>query len=259
MALARFEVRDDRVVIINANPGRRGALSDDLYRAIQDGIDAASAPEVRSVIVTSEGGYFCAGGNLNLLRERRDMPEEERRQVIDDGLHASIRAIRSSPVPVIAAVEGGAAGAGLSIALACDLIVAAEDAQFLAAYVRAGLVPDGGLTASMARILPRPVAMEMCVLGRSVAAPRMYELGAVNQVVGKGQADDAAETLAGALAKGPRRAQSVIRNLVNSAYGAMEADQLDRERDAMAYATGQAEAAEGIAAFLEKRRPDFSR
>ncbi|WP_146348227.1 oxepin-CoA hydrolase, alternative type [Falsiphaeobacter marinintestinus] len=258
MTLARFDVQGDRVVIVNMNTTRRGALSDDLYEAIQDGIAAANAPEIRSVIVTAEGGYFCAGGNLNLLRERRTMTEQARRQAVDDGLHASIRAIRSSPVPVIAAVEGGAAGAGLSIALACDMIVAAEDAQFLAAYVRAGLVPDGGLTASMARILPRPIAMEMCVMGRSVGASRMADLGAINQVVAKGAAEAAAHRYADALAKGPRQAQGVIRAMVNDAYGTSEEAQLDRERDAMAHAAGGGEAAEGIAAFLEKRKPDFS-
>lgn len=258
MTLARYEVLGDRVVITNMNVTRRGALSDDLYRSIQEGVAAAHDPAVRSVIITAEGGYFCAGGNLNLLRERRTLTEEQRRQAVDDGLHNSIRAIRNSPVPVIAAVEGGAAGAGLSIALACDLIVAAEDAQFLAAYVRAGLVPDGGLTASMARILPRPIAMEMCVMGRAIAAPRMAELGAINQVVPQGGADAAAAKWADALAKGPRQAQGVIRSMVSNAYGNSEAEQLDLERNAMAHAAGGSEAAEGIAAFLEKRKPDFS-
>lgn len=258
MTLARFDVQGNRVVIVNMNTTRRGALSDDLYRAIQGGIDAAKALDIRSVIITSEGGYFCAGGNLNLLRERRNMTEIARRKAVDDGLHAAIRAIRSSPVPVIAAVEGGAAGAGLSITLACDMIVAAEDAQFLAAYVRAGLVPDGGLTASLARILPRPIAMEMCVMGRPIGAARMAELGAVNQVVKKGAVDQAAHSVCDALAIGPRQAQGVIRAMVNAAYDSLEDEQLDLERDGMAHAAGGEEAAEGIAAFLEKRKPNFS-
>lgn len=258
MALARTEARGDCIWIINSNPTRRGALSDDFYQAIREGIAAASAPEMRSVIIVSEGGYFCSGGNLNLLRTRRDLSESDRRQAIEDGLHASIRAIRSSPVPVIAAIEGGAAGAGLSIALACDLIVAARDAQFIAAYVRAGLVPDGGLTASMARVLPRPIAMEMCVMGRSVPASRMAELGAINQVVENGEAETVARAMAATLSTGPRQAQGVIRAMVNSAYETSEATQLDLERDAMTRAMGGAEAAEGIAAFLDKRKPDFS-
>jgi enoyl-CoA hydratase/carnithine racemase len=258
MALAKYEVLGDRIVITNMNVERRGALSDDLYAAIQEGIAAAEDKAIRSVILTAEGGYFCAGGNLNLIRERRKLTDAERRVVIDKGLHASVRAIRNSPVPVIAAVEGGAAGAGLSIALACDMIVAAEGTQFLAAYGRAGLVPDGGLTASLARILPRPIAMEMCVMGRVLLAERMLELGAINQIAPQGDTLERANQISDALAKGPREAQHTIRDMVARAYDADESDQLGHERDAMARAQGLEEAGEGIAAFLEKRRPDFS-
>ncbi len=161
-------------------------------------------------------------------------------------------------MPVIAAVEGGAAGAGLSIALACDLIVATEGAKFIAAYVKAGLVPDGGLTSSLSRLIPRPLAMEMCLLAKPVSAERMAAAGAVNLVVAPGEADRQAHVLADTIAKGPRMAQGVIRSLVASAYEQREADQLAAERDAMARAQGGAEAAEGISAFLEKRKPDFS-
>lgn len=256
MTLARLEDRGDRLVVVNMNPARRGALSADLYAAIGDAMQRATEPRIRAVILTSGGGFFCAGGDLNLLIERRTLSEAERRDKIDD-LHDLVRAIRACPVPVIAAVEGGAAGAGLSLALACDLIVAATGAKFTAAYVKAGLVPDAGLTASLARMLPRPLAMEMCLLARPVGAERMAALGAVNTVVPPGGADAAANVLADALALGPRDAQRVIRSLVAGAYDATEAAQLDAERDAMARAAGGPEAAEGIAAFLAKRPADF--
>ncbi len=257
MALARVDDKGDRLVVVNMNAARRGALSPDLYAAITQAVEQAAQPRIRAVLLTSEGGFFCAGGDLNVLIERRKMGEDERRAQIEK-LHDRIRAIRACPVPVIAAVEGGAAGAGLSIALACDLIVAAEDAQFTAAYVKAGLVPDGGLTAALARALPRPLAMEMCLLGRPVAAERMAALGAVNLLTPPGRAEAAAHELADALARGPRGAQGAIRSMVAAAYDSAEAEQLTRERDAMARATGSAEAAEGIAAFLEKRKPDWS-
>jgi enoyl-CoA hydratase/carnithine racemase len=165
--------------------------------------------------------------------------------------------MRACPVPVIAAIEGGAAGAGLSLALACDLIVAAKDAKFTAAYVKAGLVPDAGLTSAMARLLPRPLAMEMCLMGRPVMASRFAELGAVNRLASPGKAMEEAMALADVLAAGPREAQGVIRGLVAGAYEASEAAQLDAERDAMAAAAGRGEAAEGISAFLEKRPPAY--
>ena len=118
-------------------------------------------------------------------------------------------------------------------------------------------MPDAGLTSALARLVPRPLAMEMCLLARPVTAERMMELGAINAVVPAGQVDAAVGDLADALAKGPRVAQSTIRRLVSDAYEATEAQQLDAERDGMAAAAGGPEAAEGIAAFLEKRAPRF--
>ena len=256
MTFARVDDRGDRLVVVNMNPTRRGALSPDLYAAIGQAMAGAADPRIRSVLLTSEGGFFCAGGDLNVLIERRKLSEDQRRAKVDE-LHDLVRAIRACPVPVIAAVEGGAAGAGASLALACDLIVASEGAKFTAAYVKAGLVPDAGLTSSLARMLPRPLAMEMCLLARSVTAEQMHALGAVNAVVPADQVNLTANQLADKVAKGPRDSQRVIRRLVSDAYEAEEMAQLDAERDAMARAAGGDEAAEGIAAFLEKRAPRF--
>lgn len=256
MSLARVDDRGDRLVVVNCNARRRGALSPDFYAALHDALAGAAAPRVRALILTSEGGYFCAGGDLTTLAGRHALPEAERRARVE-ALHDIIRALRACPVPVIAAVEGGAAGAGASLALACDLVVAAEGAQFSAAYVRAGLVPDGGLTAALARLVPRPLAMEMCLLGRPVSAERLHALGAVNAVAAPGAALAGAMELADALAAGPRAAQGDIRRLVARAYEADETGQLDAEAGAMARALGGAEAAEGIAAVLARRKPVF--
>ncbi|AXI48023.1 enoyl-CoA hydratase [Sulfitobacter sp. SK012] len=253
---ARIEDAGDRLIIWNGNAARRGALTPELYDAIAEAMRRAEEPRIRSVVLTSAGDFFCAGGDLNVLIERRKLSEPERRLRVDT-LHDLVRSMRASPVPLIAAVEGGAAGAGLSLALACDLIVAAKGAKFTAAYIKAGLVPDAGLTASLARMLPRPLAMEMCLLARPVTAERMLELGAVNAVVETGQAMTGATELADSIAAGPRAAQGTIRRLVATAYETSEAAQLDAERDAMARAAGGEEAAEGIAAFLEKRTPEY--
>ena len=253
---ARIEDKGDRLVIWNGNQAKRGALSPELYDCIRTALQTAQEPRIRAVILTSEGEFFCAGGDLNVLISRRNLSEVERRGQIDI-LHDLVRAMRACPVPLIAAVEGGAAGAGLSLALACDLIVASEEAKFTAAYVKAGLVPDAGLTASMARMLPRPLAMEMCVIGRPIMAIRFAELGAVNRLCPVGQAFDQAMSYADTIAQGPRLAQGVIRTLVSEAYETSEAAQLDAERNAMAHAAGADEAAEGIAAFLEKRKPEY--
>jgi 2-(1,2-epoxy-1,2-dihydrophenyl)acetyl-CoA isomerase len=255
---AYVEDAKDRLIVWNGNADKRGAITPAFYESIIDAVAAAEERRIRAVIITSQGGFFCAGGDLNALQERRSLPEVERRGKIEL-LHDVIRAIRSCPVPVIAAVKGGAAGAGASIALACDFIVMETGAKFTAAYVKAGLVPDGGLTASLARMIPRPLAMEMCVLARPVTAERMQALGAVNTVADADQVMSEALAWADAVAAGPRDAQARIRSMVAVAYDQTEAVQLDLERDAMAHAAGGDEAAEGIAAFLEKRKPEYGK
>lgn len=253
---AYVEDAKDRLIVWNGNADKRGAITPAYYQSILDAIALANERRVRAVIITSQGGFFCAGGDLKVLIERRSLPEVERQGKIEL-LHDVIRAIRASPVPVIAGVKGGAAGAGASIALACDFIVMEAGAKFTASYVKAGLVPDGGLTASLARMIPRPLAMEMCVLARPVTAERMQALGAVNAVVPVDQVMVEAHVWADAVAAGPRDAQARIRAMVATGYDQNETAQLDLERDAMAHAAGGNEAAEGIAAFLEKRKPEY--
>lgn len=254
--IAKLEDANDRLIVWNGNADKRGAITPAFYQSIIDAVEAAKERRIRAIIITSQGGFFCAGGDLNVLIERRALPEAERREKIEL-LHDVIRAIRACPVPVIAAVKGGAAGAGASIALACDFIVMEAGAKFTAAYVKAGLVPDGGLSASLARMIPRPLAMEMCVLARPVTAERMHAFGAVNAVVDADKVMDEAHVWVDAIAAGPRDAQARIRAMVAAGYDQSEAAQLDLERDAMASAAGSDEAAEGIAAFLGKRKPEY--
>ncbi|MGB3555295.1 MAG: enoyl-CoA hydratase family protein [Jannaschia sp.] len=257
MALARLDDLGDRLVVTGTNPARRNALSPDYYAVLGEALARATEPRIAAVILHGEG-YFCAGGDLSQLATRRDLPRSERLERIE-ALHDLTRGIMDCPVPVIAAVEGGAVGAGASLAFACDLIVAERGAVFSAAYVRAGLVPDGGLTASLARHVPRATLMRMALLGEAVGAERMYALGAVSQIEERDAVLPAAMALADRLAAGPAAAQGRIKALVSAAYATDVAAQMDAERDAMADAVAAPEAAEGIAAFLEKRRPDFAR
>ncbi len=251
---ARIEDACDHVIIWNGNAHKRGALSPELYQTIAEAFALAQEPRIRAVVLSSDGDFFCAGGDLNVLIERRALSEEMRRAKIED-LHDIVRSIRTSPVPVIAAVKGGAAGAGASLALAADFIFAEPGVKFTASYVRAGLVPDGGLTASLARLVPRALAMEMCVLAKPVTSERLASLGAITAVTDNVM--QAAQFCVRQIVEGPPEAQSAIRRMVSSAYEASEAGQLDLERNEMARAAGSDEAAEGIAAFLEKRKPSF--
>ncbi|MDQ1902814.1 enoyl-CoA hydratase family protein [Paracoccus sp. WLY502] len=249
----------DHLLVTLDNPGSRNALAPAMHPVLRDALSrAATQDRFGAVVLTGAGGYFCAGGDLNALSQRAAMGRDERRARIDD-LHATIRAIRACPRPVIAAVEGGAAGAGLSIALACDLLVAAEDATFSAAYVRVGLVPDGGLTALLARRVPAPFAARMCMTGDPVSAIALAAMGVVTDLCAPGQAVARAAELAARLAGGPAEAQAAIKRLLAEAGHSGFADQLDRERDAMADALASPEAAAGLKARLARVAPDFGR
>ena len=242
-------------LIVHNRHNKRGALTPAFYETILQAIEASHSPIVRSIIITG-GPFFCAGGDLKLLKTRAALSIPERQAKIEL-LHSVIRAQNSCQVPMIAAIEGGAAGAGLSIALMCDLIVAAQNSAFTAAYVKAGLTPDGGLTKTLTQLLPRQIAMEMCLLGRPVSAERLAQNGVVTELCSQGQALAQAKTLAQVLAKGPPEAQSGIRRLILDAPLADFETHLDRESARMAQAQGTSEAAEGIAAFLEKRPPNY--
>lgn len=256
-ALAYMLDQGDRLVVVNANTARRNALSPDYYAVLLSALArAGDDPAIASVILCAQDGFFCSGGDLTMLAERRTLPRAGRVDRIE-ALHDVIRAIIHCPKPVIAAVEGGAAGAGVSLAFACDLVIAARDAVFSVAYVRAGLVPDGGLTATLGRNLPHAMLMRMALLGDPVGAGRLHDLGALADLAEPGAALATAQALAERLAAGPTATQGAIKALINARDTTL-ADQMARERGAMADVLASAEAAEGIAAFLEKRRPDFA-
>ena len=150
----RSTVEGRTLVLTISNPEHRNALGPEIYAPGVEALNAAeSSPEVRSVVITGEGATFCAGGDLQRLQANRQKPPEVQAESIES-LHNWIEAIRAFPKPVIAAVDGAAAGAGFSVALACDCIVAARDAVFVMAYSSVALSPDGGGSWSLARLLP---------------------------------------------------------------------------------------------------------
>lgn len=254
----RIEDAGDHLIVINDNPSRRNALTPGFYAGLTAALASAAAePRIGAVIITGAEGFFSSGGDLGLLINGQKMPQADRRAAIED-LHDVVRAILACPRPVIAAVEGGAAGAGMSIALACDLVVAARDARFTAAYVNAGLVPDAGLTGALVAALSPQLAAEICLLGRPVEAERLFSVGAVNQLSEPGQALAEAVAIARRLAQGPAEAQAAIKAVLVGARRALVDGQLAAEAEAMSRALAAPEAAEGIAAFLGKRAPDFA-
>lgn len=246
------------LTIVNDDPATKNALSPTFYEGCRQALeDAAADPEVGAIVITGAGGFFCSGGNVNGLRERAKGDRAARKKGVD-GLHALIRTTRSCPKPVIAAVEGGAAGAGVALAFSCDLVVAAEGAYASVAYVKIGLTPDGGTTALLAA-LPRQLLAELVWTGDRVPMARLQGFGLVNRLVPEGEALAAAEAWAHELASGPGRAIASGKRLVDGAAHNTLDVQLDLEAEAIVDALGGAEAREGIAAFLEKRRPVWPR
>ena len=164
--------------------------------------------------------------------------------------------MRACGKPIVAAVEGAAAGAGFSLVLACDLIVAAEDAKFVMSYAKVGFSPDGGASDALAHALPRRRRSRSCSTG-AVTAMRLHALGVVNRVVASGSRARRGAAWARRLAAGPAPAHARIKELVYAARGRSHRAQLDAERDAFVESLYGDECGEGIAAFLEKRAPRF--
>lgn len=241
--------------LVNNAPEQRNAFGLDFYDGMIPALETAAEDDgVGAVVISGAAGFFCAGGDVKRLAVAHKHDFAERRKGVDR-LHELMRAIRDCPKPMIAAVEGGAVGAGASLAAMCDLIVAAPDSYFMLAYVKIGIVPDGGATWSFARALPRQFVTEMALTGGRVASTRMHELGLVNRI-----ADDAvADALgwAGELANGPAGSMGVIKRLIREAEEASLEAQFEAEAVGIANALASPDGIEGATAFLEKRKPNF--
>lgn len=248
---------DSTLVLTISNPEARNALHPDIYAASHEALEVAARDDaIRAVIITGADGVFCAGGNLNRLLGNRARPRSVQEESIET-LNHWIETLHAHPKPIIAAVEGPAAGAGFSLVLACDFVVAASDARFVMAYVKVGLTPDGGGSYELARMLPRQLASEMMMEGKPVDAARLAQLGIVNRVVPPGQALVEATRLTEQLGRESPNAVRGIKALINHAQNATLTEHLAAERDSFVAALHHADGGEGISAFLEKRKPNY--
>jgi 2-(1,2-epoxy-1,2-dihydrophenyl)acetyl-CoA isomerase len=234
-------------------PEALNALDSGLRRALIDAFGAARKDEtVRAVVLTGAGRGFCAGADL-----RGGSAERDFRRVLTTEYNPLVRAIRTIPKPVVAAVNGVAAGAGMSLALAADVVVAASEARFVPAFHRIGLVPDSGLTRVLVRAVGRHRAFEILMGERQLGAAEAEEAGLVAAVVPGERLVEACHELAGRLAAGPTRGIALTKRLIEAAEQADLDATLTAEAALQDVAGRTADHAEGVAAFAEKRAPVF--
>lgn len=238
----------DRPQVLNAIDAHMArSLAAAIARIAQDGA-------VRAVLLRGEGRAFCAGGDVARFVEGDPAAAIE---AIIDPLHAALRALDALKLPTLAAVQGPAAGAGFSLALACDLCIAAEDAVFTLAFARIGISPDSSSTYRLPRIVGTRKALELAMLAEPVRAPEALALGLVNRVVPAADLAREATALARRLAQGPTAAYARIKHLVGRSLGNDLSAQLDLEREAFLAGTRTADFKEGAEAFLAKRPAQF--
>ena len=246
--------RDGAVLTITLNrPDVLNAFNAALHAALAAALKEARDPEIRAVVVTGAGRGFCVGQDLTEFREASGEIADRLRS----GYHPNVRAVRALEKPVIAAVNGPAAGAGLSFASVCDIRLAAESASFIPAFVNIGLIPDSGGTFFIARLLGPARAFEWMTSGRRLTAAEAHAWGLVSEVVADdGLAARAAE-LAATLAAMPTRAIGMTKRLFEAAPTNDLEEQLELEAQLQSVATQTEDFREGVAAFLEKRDPEF--
>jgi 2-(1,2-epoxy-1,2-dihydrophenyl)acetyl-CoA isomerase len=232
-------------------------FGDELREAI---LTDSADPDVRSVLITGAGRGFSSGADLKEMLEQRadggEVPDVG--EMLRKRYHPIIKGIRELPKPVVAAVNGPAVGIGCSLALACDLVWAAESAVFGLAFVNIGLVPDGGSTFLVPVAAGKARALEMALLGDPIPAQRALEWGLVNRVVPDSDLMDEARGLTGRLATGPTRSYAQSKRALNNSFLKIMDEQLDLEADIQAEMVTSSDFIEGVTAFVEKRDPRFT-
>jgi 2-(1,2-epoxy-1,2-dihydrophenyl)acetyl-CoA isomerase len=246
--------RDGAVLTITLNrPDVLNAFNADLHRALSAALTEAQADDVRAVVITGAGRGFCVGQDLTEFREAPgDIGDRLR-----GNYHPNILALRKLEKPILAAVNGPAAGAGLSFACACDLRLAAASATFVPAFINIGLVPDSGGTYFVRRLLGTARAFEWMTSGRPLGAAEALGWGLVSEVVEDGKLAERAAERADRLAAMPTRGIGLTKRLFDHAENATLEEQLELEAQLQTDATQTADFLEGVDAFLEKREPRF--
>jgi 2-(1,2-epoxy-1,2-dihydrophenyl)acetyl-CoA isomerase len=253
------QVSDGVAVLTLARPEVLNAFNDELGHALLEAVEKAAAEnDVRCIVITGEGRAFSSGEDLGALADGyKKGAAAPLGNVLIDRYNPLIRAITSAPKPVVAALNGVAAGAGASLALACDFRIASAKAKLVLAFIKVGLVPDSGGIWWLTKLVGAAKAWELCSLGEPLSADEALRLNLVNRVVPPEEFEDAWRSFAAELAAGPTRAFALTKRLLRSATERPLDEQLDLEGELQAEAGRTQDHLEGVQAFLEKRPPRF--
>jgi 2-(1,2-epoxy-1,2-dihydrophenyl)acetyl-CoA isomerase len=252
-----FDVSDGVARVALNRPEAANAFN---IQICSDFFDAAIAcderDDIRAVVLTGEGSMFSAGGDLKFFTAQGDALGATLKE-ITGLLHAAIGRMAHMDAPVVGAINGMAAGAGFSLAAACDYGIAAKSARFTLAYTAAGLSPDGSSTWFLPRLIGLRRARELMLTNRMLSADEALDMNIIDRVVADDALEDEAMALAKQFAEGPTRAYGATKRLLQETWSSGLEVQMDRETRSISDLTRTADAREGISAFIEKRKPDF--
>ena len=256
-----LDIQDNIATLTLNRPEARNALSTEMQEGLAEYLTQVDMDSnVRCVVLKGEGGHFMAGGDIKGFRERQNLSQEEKRghlfRKIHD-LHYVVYRMRKMPKPIIAGVQGAAAGAGVSLVAACDMAIAADSAFFTLAYAMIGLSPDASSTFFLPRIMGMKKAFEMMYLAERLDAQTAKEFGLINRVVPEAELNKAVDEMAKRLAAGPTFAYGRGKALLNSSLNETLESQLEKEAFAIADCMASEDFDEGTKAFVEKRLPQF--
>lgn len=237
-------------------PDMLNSFNKDMALAVQNALDdCAEDSEIRCIVITGSGRAFSAGQDL---QEATDPNGPELKSIVKDHYNPIILKLRGIEKPVVAAVNGVAAGAGANIALACDIVIATESASFIQAFSKIGLIPDSGGTYTLPRLIGLQRASALMMLGDKVSAREAEQMGMIYRAVADDEFNDTVEQTAGKLAKMPTRGLGMTKRALNLSLANDLSQQLDIEEDLQKKAGSTADYNEGVSAFLEKRKPNFT-